>query len=159
MANIIYATIKGKKQGLISSGCSTFNSIGNKYQTSHEDEILVLSFEHELSRAMHVNHGPVAFIKPIDKSSPLLGVAISDNEELDVEFHQYRTSASGGIELFYSIKLTKAFIERIKVIYPHSIDNSSGQPEELICIKYASIAWQHHTAGTSGYSIWEDRVY
>ncbi len=32
MSNLIYATIKGKNQGLISAGCSTFDSIGNKYQ-------------------------------------------------------------------------------------------------------------------------------
>jgi type VI secretion system Hcp family effector len=159
MANLIFATIKGNKQGLISAGCSTFDSIGNKYQAGHEDEIMILSFEHEITRSMHVNHGPVAFIKPIDKSSPLLGIAISNNEKLDIIIKQYRTSSNGGVELFYSIKLTDAYLERIKVIYPHSIDNSSGQPEELVCVKYTSITWQHHIAGTSGYSIWDDRVY
>ncbi|MCG3463369.1 type VI secretion system tube protein Hcp [Xenorhabdus bovienii] len=112
MANLIYATIKGKKQGLISAGCSTFYLIGNNYQSGHADEILVLSFDHEITRTMNVNHRPVSFVKPIDKSSPLLGVAISNN-----------------------------------------------QPEELISVKYASITWQHHIAGTSGYSFWEDRLY
>ncbi|CAQ83559.1 conserved hypothetical protein [Photorhabdus asymbiotica] len=33
MANLIYLTIKGKTQGLLSSGCSSIDSIGNKYQT------------------------------------------------------------------------------------------------------------------------------
>lgn len=37
MANNIYLTITGKKQGLISAGCSTFDSIGNKYQAAHQD--------------------------------------------------------------------------------------------------------------------------
>lgn len=32
MAHMIYVTIKGKQQGLISAGCSTLNSIGNRYQ-------------------------------------------------------------------------------------------------------------------------------
>ncbi|MBC8953273.1 hypothetical protein Xenpb_02004 [Xenorhabdus sp. PB62.4] len=31
MANSIYVTIKGKLQGLISQGCSTLDSIGNKF--------------------------------------------------------------------------------------------------------------------------------
>ncbi|PVF10642.1 type VI secretion system tube protein Hcp, partial [Yersinia pestis] len=37
MANMIYLTLKGKKQGLISSGCSSIDSIGNKSQGSHID--------------------------------------------------------------------------------------------------------------------------
>lgn len=32
MANLIYASIDGEKQGLISAGCSTLDSIGNRYQ-------------------------------------------------------------------------------------------------------------------------------
>ncbi|GKW17185.1 hypothetical protein PEC301937_31340 [Pectobacterium carotovorum subsp. carotovorum] len=39
MANLIYTSINGQKQGLISSGCSTLDSIGNRYQTGHEDQI------------------------------------------------------------------------------------------------------------------------
>ncbi len=50
MANTIYLTITGRKQGLISSGCSTYDSIGNKYQTDHENEIYVYSFDHNISR-------------------------------------------------------------------------------------------------------------
>jgi type VI secretion system Hcp family effector len=32
MANDIFLTLKGAKQGLISAGCSTKDSIGNLYQ-------------------------------------------------------------------------------------------------------------------------------
>ncbi len=39
MANIIYLTLKGKKQGLISAGCGSLNSIGNHYQHGHETVI------------------------------------------------------------------------------------------------------------------------
>lgn len=35
MADIIYLTLKGNRQGLISSGCSGYDSIGNKYQDKH----------------------------------------------------------------------------------------------------------------------------
>lgn len=46
MANNIYATINGKQQGLISAGCSTADSIGNKHQLGHENQILVLKLAH-----------------------------------------------------------------------------------------------------------------
>lgn len=80
MANIIYATVTGEKQGMISAGCGTSASIGNKYQINHTDEIFVLQFDHSISREHNVLHHPVKFYKPIDKSSPLLSAAISENE-------------------------------------------------------------------------------
>lgn len=159
MANSIYASVNGEKQGLISAGCSTFDSIGNTYQVCHEDQILVRAFEHAILRDKNVNHGPVSFIKPIDKSSPLWGVAISHNEHLNIKFFFYRTSSSGAQELYYSIRLGKASIIRINVAYPHTIDHASQQPEERITLKYRDITWEHHIAGTSGYSIWEEMVY
>ncbi|HHH3804694.1 TPA: type VI secretion system tube protein Hcp, partial [Escherichia coli] len=39
MSNIIYLSIKGKIQGLISEGCGSYASIGNKYQINNVDEI------------------------------------------------------------------------------------------------------------------------
>lgn len=49
MAEIIYLTLKGSKQGLISAGCSSYDSIGNKYQENHLDEILVYSTTYDLA--------------------------------------------------------------------------------------------------------------
>jgi hypothetical protein len=159
MANMIYLTMKGKKQGLISAGCSTTDSIGNKYQAGHLDKIMVLSFEHALTRAKNVNHGPISFIKLIDKSSPLLGMAISNNEELELKFDFYRTSSSVSYEIYYSITVRKAFLHGISVMYPHAIDHAGNQPEEMISVNDQNITWEHHKAGTAGYSIWDERIF
>ncbi|RKS56701.1 type VI secretion system Hcp family effector [Photorhabdus asymbiotica] len=35
MSDLIYLTLKGHKQGLISAGCSSIDSIGNKGQLDH----------------------------------------------------------------------------------------------------------------------------
>ncbi|SHM25388.1 hypothetical protein SAMN05216301_1999 [Morganella morganii] len=43
MAHPIYLTLTGKNQGLISAGCSSVDSIGNRYQAGHENEILILN--------------------------------------------------------------------------------------------------------------------
>lgn len=87
MSNMIYLSIKGKIQGLISEGCGSYASIGNKYQINHVDEIFVLQFDHSLSREYNVVHHPIKFYKPIDKSSPLLNAALSENEELSAVFN------------------------------------------------------------------------
>ncbi|WP_016589119.1 type VI secretion system tube protein TssD, partial [Yersinia pestis] len=83
------------------------------------------------------------FVKPIDKSSPLLGVAISENERINVVFYFYRVNSAGQLELYYEVKLTDASIVDITSVYPHSIDNNEMIPYEKIQLKYKSIAWDH----------------
>ncbi|PHM36167.1 Hcp family type VI secretion system effector [Xenorhabdus innexi] len=153
MSHIIYLSLKGKKQGLISAGCSTPESIGNRYQKGREDQIQVLSLNHSMSRDQNVNHQPVSFVKPIDKSSPLLAMAIDGNELLDASFVHYRTSQMGQLEFFYEIKLTSATIVDISYNYPHSINDNGAIPHEVVMLDYKSISCNHIAAGTSGYSI------
>ncbi|KLU14985.1 MULTISPECIES: Hcp family type VI secretion system effector [Xenorhabdus] len=159
MSYMIYLTLNGKKQGLISAGCSTLDSIGNRYQKGHEDQIQVLSLDHSISRQQNVSHHPIQFIKPIDKSSPLLAMAIDSNESLDGKFIFFRTGQIGHLEHFYEVKITEATISEISCTYPHSINDFDAMPYERIILNYKSISWNHVTAGTSAYSIWEDRVY
>ena len=80
MANLIYLKMTGEIQGLISAGCSSVDSIGNKAQPTHYDQIMVLGLTHGMTRVQNVNHQAVVMIKPLDKSSALLGKAISENE-------------------------------------------------------------------------------
>ncbi|WP_052705612.1 Hcp family type VI secretion system effector [Xenorhabdus doucetiae] len=159
MANIIYLKLQGSKQGLISSGCSTMESIGNKFQKGHEDEILVNELSSNLSMHQNVNFQPIDIRKPIDKSSPLLSQALTSNEILTCEFFFYRTSMNGGLELYYKVKLTEASLVNINFFCPNSITHNDAQPEESLSIKFKSITWEHVTAGTSSYSIWDERVY
>lgn len=158
MANAIYVKITGHKQGLISSGCSTYDSIGNKFQNGHRDEIFVIHFDHEIVRNMNVKHRPVSFIKLIDKSTPLIGMAISNNEKMDLFFDFYRTSSAGAQEKHFSVEVRSATIERHSIRAPHALDNPNKEPEEMISVVYETITWKHHTAGTSGYSLWSDTI-
>ncbi|CDH00288.1 putative haemolysin co-regulated protein (Hcp-like) [Xenorhabdus bovienii str. feltiae Moldova] len=153
MSHIIYLSLKGKKQGLISAGCSTPESIGNRYQAGREDEIQVLSIIHTVSRDQNAHHHPVSFTKPIDKSSPLLAMAIDGNELLEAVFLSYRTSSMGQLEAFYEIKLTGATIVDFACHYPHSINSNDQIPYETVQLDYKSISCRHLIAGTSGYSI------
>ncbi|MDY4323481.1 Hcp family type VI secretion system effector [Pectobacterium brasiliense] len=159
MANNIYLTLTGNQQGKISAECGTVDPIGNKYQIGHKDQIFVLQFDHSISRNQNINHQPITFFKPIDKSSPLLGNAISNNEKLELLFDFYRTAQTGTQEKYYSVKLIGAVIRNITVSYPHALTHAENQPEEMISVAYQSIDWQHHIAGTGGYSLWEEQVY
>jgi type VI secretion system Hcp family effector len=159
MANSIYLTLNGQKQGLLSAGCCSLNSIGNKAQIAHLDQIMVYELLHTMSREQNVNHHPVIITKPVDKSSPLLGKAISENEILTCDFDVYQTNRFGINELFYKIKLTQARITDIHLILPHTITDNDRQPQEKISLSYETITWEHISAGTSAYSLWNERVY
>ncbi|MBN3193372.1 Hcp family type VI secretion system effector [Pectobacterium versatile] len=158
MSSIIYLELTGDKQGLISSGCSSLQSIGNRSQLGHEDQIQVLSLNHSMSYDDNLSCHPVELIKFIDKSSPLLGVSVSSNERLTANFFLYRVNSAGQLELFYEIKLTDARVVDIFCNYPHSINNNEMMPYEKVHLKYGSISWEHKVAGTSGYSIWNDSI-
>lgn len=53
MANISYLSLSGETQGLISAGCSTLDSVGNKAQPEHKDQIMVYALMHSISRSQN----------------------------------------------------------------------------------------------------------
>lgn len=161
MANHGYMHITGKRQGLISAGCSGVESIGNRCQIAHVDEIMVLAYSHNMTtgtdggasggRGMHL---PLVITKSIDKSSPLLASALHEREELECIINFYRTSPAGGQDKYYAIKLTGAKIAHINLQVPHAIHFNDAQPQELVSIRYRDISWTHVQAGTCAYSTW-----
>lgn len=157
MANHGYMTITGKTQGLISAGCSTQTSIGNKCQAGHADEIMVLSYTHNMNIAGNTNkatHSPIIITKNIDKSSPLLAKSLSSLEEIDCVINFYRVSSFGMQEKFYSISIEGGIIADLTLEMPHAIFQNDAEPQEHLAIRYRDITWTHHAAGTSGHTSW-----
>ena len=159
MANLTYLTLNGQMQGLISAGCSSQDSIGNKAQIAHKNQIVILELTHGIARQQNVNHQALTIKKPVDKSSPLLSKSITDNEVLTCEFDFYRTNRTGSNELYYKIKLTNARIADIQFNVAHAVTDSGGQPEETLSFTYETISWEHCIAGTSAYSLWSERIF
>ncbi|HEF8771094.1 Hcp family type VI secretion system effector [Providencia manganoxydans] len=159
MANLIYLTLQGKQQGLISRGCGTLDSIGNRYQSGKQDAIFVTELNFSISRAQNLSHQPIEFTKLIDKSSPLLLIAVSNNETLNLVFDYYRTAQNGGIEKYFTVKLNEASIIDYTHQCPNNILRNDIEPEERLTIKYRDITTAQIMAGTSGYSISNDSVF
>lgn len=165
MANHGYMSITGKKQGLISSGCSSQDSIGNKCQIGHFDEIMVLAYSHDMVAGSdgtvtggRGQHRPVVITKNIDKSSPLISGALHDGEEVECVIDFYRTSPIGSQEKYFVIRLSGARIAYINFQVPHVINMTEGQPQEVVAIRYRDITWTHVGAGTSAHSSWNNDV-
>ncbi|QHD00195.1 type VI secretion system protein [Pseudomonas sp. S04] len=163
MASHSYMSITGKHQGLISAGCSGSDSIGNKCQIDHQDEIMVLAYAHDMltgndgsTAGGRGKHMPIMITKGIDKSSPLLASALHEGEEVECKIDFYRTSSAGGQERYYSIHLTGARIDHVSVQVPHAVRMNDADPQELVSIRYREIAWAHVPGATSAYSTWRN---
>ena len=158
MASHGYMAVNGKTQGLISSGCSGVESIRNKCQAGHENEIMVLSFDHNINtigNAKEAHHNPVVITKLIDKASPLLAQALANREELTCTINFYRNAGAVGLEKFYSVTIKGAQIADLTFSMPHSILQNDVEPQETIAIRYRTIVWENHATKTSGYAFWD----
>lgn len=155
-----YMSIKGRSQGLISAGCSATDSIGNRCQAAHMDEIMVLSFSHNLSNVGNTErttHRPILITKYIDKATPLLAQALTNREVLECRINLYRINV-GKHECYFKVELSGAIVVDQRMEVPHSVLLNAQDPQEYLAIRYDFIGWHHLIANTSGYASWGDNL-
>lgn len=143
MSNTIYLKLTGKKQGLISAGCSNINSTGNRFHLSHDNEISIYKL---INTSSHESHDPfrrLDIIKPVDKSTPLLANALNEKERLLCEFLFYRTAEYGRNELYFKLILQDAILTDIRFSYSNSLLNSDNHPQESVSFAYTSSTFEH----------------
>lgn len=161
-----YVTLVGTKQGLITAGTFTEDSVGNIYQEGHEDEALVQAFSHEIIIPRDPQsgqptgqrvHKPLMITKVYDKSSPLIFNALTSGERLsECTIKWYRTSAAGVQEHYFTVKLEDAIIVDVKAYMPNCQDPAMSHFTHLedVYMTYRKIVWTHEVAGTSGSDDW-----
>lgn len=144
MSNIVYLKLISEQQGDISDGCGTTDSVGNRWQQNHVNEIFVLSLLAGVtSTGKGANLQHLTFNKQIDKSSPLLVNAINNNERLFLEFWFYRINRYGQWEKYYYIQLRGASISSIQMrVIKDEIDT------ETISVGYDYILSKHLISNT-----------
>jgi len=170
MQNPMYMSINGQKQGLITSGAFTQESIGNSWQEGHENESIIKGYSHNVTiprdplsgqpSGQRV-HSPLTITKLLDKASPLLMAALVDGETLStVEIRKYRTNALGKLEWFYTVKLEDAIVIDINPDAPHAFGEFEKDvaPLEHVSFSYRKIVWTHEVAGTSAEDDWRKGV-
>ena len=165
-----YLTIEGERQGLITSGTFTSESVGNIYQEGHEDQILVEAYKHELIIPRDPQsgqpsgqrvHKPFQITKVVDKASPLIMQALSSGEKMTkCELKLYRTSAEGKQEHYYTITLEDAIIVDAQSYMYNCQDPAMSHFTHLedIYFSYRKITWTHEVSGTSGSDDWRTPV-
>ena len=161
-----YMFIEGKSQGKISEGANSEDSMGNKYQSEHTDEITVQEFRHELTIPRDPQsgqpsgpriHGEFVVTKVFDKSSPKLYQALAQGERMNkVIVKWFRTSMTGQQEHYFTHELEDAVIVNINANMPSAQDPAMAHLTHMeeVAFSYRKITWTHEIAGTSGSDDW-----
>nr|WP_314485297.1 Hcp family type VI secretion system effector [uncultured Pseudomonas sp.] len=159
-----YLTLVGKSQGLISAGALGKESIGTAWQMGREDQIMIQALSHGIAvpggaKASQRMHKPLIITKVIDKSSPLINIALCNAEMLTTcRVEWYRPAGSAGLEHFYTMELGDAVIVGVDIALPHcqNMDTAQFTQMETVQFAYQTITWRHEVAGTSGYDFWQN---
>ena len=156
-----YISIKGSKQGLITEGAFTLDSVGNLYDEGHEDEAMIFAFDHSVTVPTDPQsgqpsgqrfHKPFKFTTAFDKATPRLYRAMASEEVLtSVVMRLYRISIEGRQENFFTVKLQDATVVDIDANMPHIRDPATQDYTQIVEISllYRSITWSHEIAATS----------
>ncbi|BBP58575.1 Hcp family type VI secretion system effector [Pseudomonas sp. St316] len=166
MATPAYMTITGIKQGLITKGAFTADSVGNIYQEGREDRIMVQGFQHQVSvprdpqsgqpTGQRIHH-PLIITKVFDKSTPLLLGALTSAECMEeVVIQWFRTSSAGIQQHYFTTTLWDATIVEIKDYMFNCQDPANAHFTHLedVHFSYRKITWTHEVSGTSGSDDW-----
>lgn len=166
MPTPIFMTLYGEKQGLISEGAYGEASVGAGYQKGRENQIMVQALSHGIfvpkgAGASKRMHKPLVVTKVIDKSTPLINIALCTGELLtECRLEWYRTTAQGVQEHFYTLELEDALIVGADVLMPHCQDASTAYLTQLekIHFSYRRIYWRHEIGRTMGCDEWQSEA-
>ncbi|MVV49194.1 Hcp family type VI secretion system effector [Pseudomonas sp. PB120] len=169
MASPAYMSVTGEKQGLITSGVSTPESVGKSFQIEFADMAMVQAVSHEVMRPIDAQsgqptglreHKPFVVTKGFDKASPLLMAALCSGEPITkVEIHWYR-SVGAGQQHYYTTTLEDAVIVRIKDYMYNCQDPATSHFAQLedVHFSYRKITWTNLASSTSGHDDWRNPV-
>lgn len=105
---------------------------------------------------------PLTFEKRIDKSSPLLAKALTQNEEIEGEFKFFRPSPTGDgtIQHFFTVSISKGRIHSIERESPNVLDPAEANqpPTEKVAFVFGKIRWTYVDGGVEHEDDWSQRT-
>lgn len=89
------------------------------------------------------NYDPIQIVKEVDKSTPLLWKALTENEEIEALFKFFRPSADGVPENYYTIEIEGGRVVSISMVSP----DAESEPEtEEVLINFNKIRQTYNSA-------------
>jgi type VI secretion system secreted protein Hcp len=104
------------------------------------------------------NYGPIKIKKVIDRSTPLLFKALTNNEEIEAEFRFYRPNPAGDgtTQQFFTVEIRRARISTIERVNPNPYDvmDTSHPAYEVVGFVFGSITITYEDGGITHQDTW-----
>jgi len=162
MAETVHLYLKAN--GTDVKGESTQVSLGR------EESIECLYYEQSVITAREAGSGlatgrrqyqPLLIRKRIDKSTPLLMKALTENQAIEATFKFFRPSLAGDgtTEQFYTVNFKQGRVSSIKQYVPDTIVPASSQepPQEEITFVFHTIGWTYTNGGVTHEDSWSQQ--
>ncbi|MGO9134544.1 MAG: type VI secretion system tube protein TssD [Methylovirgula sp.] len=164
MAQLGFIKITGTKQGLITSGANSSDSIGNNFVdgSDYADQSLVTIFSSQVSVPTNPQTGqptgspvqvPSTFTKYVDKASPLLWQSLTTGEMItDMVLSLWRTTSAGAQQKYFTYEWKNVIFVGGNAFKPDVLNttNSSYTDMETWSFTFGSVTWTNVVTGTSG---------
>ena len=161
MALNAYLKLKGAVQGDIKGGVT---------QKGREGSILVHAADHQVSSPRDAAagaatgkrvHHPFVIVKEVDRSTPLLYLALASNEKItEWTLRCWRAAPGGTEQQHYTVKLTNASIASIEFHLPNNQlpDLARVMEYEEVAFTYQAIEWTWVDGGITASDQWSSPV-
>jgi type VI secretion system secreted protein Hcp len=159
MAETVHLYLKAN--GADIKGESSQESLGRK------DSIECVHYEQEVKTAREQGTGmvtgrrqyqPLRIIKRIDKASPLLMKALTNNEKIDGVFKFFRPNPKGDgtTEQFFSVEIKEGHIASVKDYVPNTLEKEEVHhpPLEEVTFVFKTIKWTFTNGGVTHQDSW-----
>jgi type VI secretion system secreted protein Hcp len=159
MAETVHLFLKANGKDV--KGESTQTSLGRA------DSIECIAYEQGVTSAREAGTNmvtgrrqftPLKVVKRIDKASPLLMKALTNNEKIDAVFKFFRPNPSGDgtTEQFYTVELKEGNIASVKQLVPTTIAASTAgePPMEEVTFVFKTITWTYTNGGITHQDSW-----
>lgn len=141
-----------KANGQTVQGESTVVSMGreNSIECLYFKDAIVSTTSAGLATGRRT-YEPIVIRKRIDKSSPLLARALTNNEVIQGQFRFYRPNPAGDgtTQHFFTVEIAEGRIASIRRISPDVFDPASANepPTEEVSIVFQTITWTYVPGG------------
>lgn len=145
-------TLEGEGTGNLPAGNSFINGLG------FDHEVLVVIDTSSGQSTGRRAHKPIRIVKPIDKATPLLYMALAQNQVIQGEFRFWRPhpSGDGTQQEYYKVTITGGRIVGVRNWKTNTRDVSADRAGDLeeVSIIYQSITWTWEPGGISFTDTW-----
>ncbi|HLA64738.1 MAG TPA: type VI secretion system tube protein TssD [Rhodothermales bacterium] len=107
-------------------------------------------------------HGAIKILKRIDKATPLLYKALTQNQnlpKLELKWYRPDPAGNGEIQHFYTIEFSDALVSKQEAWLPNTMvpEQAMFSPMEWVEFNYRTIIWRYEDGGIEHEDAWTER--